>query len=265
LSIINNKIRTALIAMISNSTSLTKYSIGHIINQKMGNNPVEVIADNNVYTECEISNVHPLIVGGYGTENERGLGASRDIDYASYIVKIMGAIKDVPLLRTNGPFQNTTTELDRFIGIWSKYYKLRSDSYSISINDKPKNPFAVVTANITKDDRNIRLEMIIANCKLVETNRDEMKYFGDLMIFASENLGYGTKYTKLSTYSENAEERTTLSALTGNNPYGRNLLKAVEQSFENIYFVLSELESINPNLSQTKKMLWVSNTFAKKK
>lgn len=251
--------------MISNSTNLTKYPINHIVNQKIGNNPVEVLADNNVYTECEISNVMPLVICGYGEENERGIGATRDMDYASYTVKIIGAIKDVPLLRTNGPFTNSTTELERFLGIWSKYYKMRSDSYSISIKDKPKNPFSVVTANITKDDRNYKLEMMAANCKLVETNQNEMKYFGDLIIYASENLGYGTKYTKLASYSENPEERTTIAALTGNSQYGANLLKAVEQSFDNIYFVLSEMESISPNLTLTKKMLWVSNTFSLKR
>lgn len=258
-------LRSAAISKLVEAVKLPKYETTHIVNQKLGNNPIDFFGDDNVYHECRIKNVDSLIICGYGKENEKGLGATRDIDYASYIVKIGAAIKDIPLIRTNGPFSNSTMELERFFGIWSKYYKSRISSYGISVHDKPSNPINVVSATITRDDRNFHFEMMLANPRLVETNPHDLKYHGDLIIYAHENLGYGSNYTQLDKYSENQSDRTTLSALTGQHEYGKKLLEAVERSFENIYFVLSELESIRPNLSFTKKMLWVSNNFKQKR
>jgi hypothetical protein len=264
MSKIIESLRSATVAMILNTYKLKKIDTQHIINQKTGNNPIDSSVDNNIYTECKIKNVDSLIICGYGEQNDRGLGATRDIDYASYIVKIGAAITDVPLIRTNGPFSNSTTELEKFFGIWNKYYKTRTHSFGISIKDKPVNPFTVMSAGIATNNKNIHIEMLIANTKLVESNPNEFKYYGDVIIYATENLGFGTKYTQINKYSENPEERTTISALLGHSQYGQRLLETVEQSFEHIYFVLSELESIRPNLSITKKMLWVSNSFKQK-
>ncbi len=258
-------LRAATINMIMQGVKLHKIDAAHILKQKLGNNPVDTEADDNIYHECRIRNVDSLLICGYGKDNDKGIGASRDVDYSSYTVKIGAAIKDVPLLRTNGPFSNSTTELERFLGIWNKYYKLRISSYGIGLNDKPVNPFSVISSVISKDDRNIHLEFMIANPKLVESSPVDMKYYGDIIIYAYENLGYGSSYSQLDKYSELSENRTTLSAITGEHDYAKKLLTAVEDSFDHIYFVLSELESIRPNLSITRKMLWVSNNFKQKK
>jgi hypothetical protein len=105
--------------------------------------------------------------------------------------------------------------------------------------------------------------MMVANIRLVNTNPGEMKYFGDLILFASENIGLGSTYTSLNNYTENDEERTTLSCLSGSE-YGHKLLEEVEASFANLDFIRTELEKVAPKLSFIKHLLWVSNTFKSK-
>ncbi len=261
MGIVEEALQTVTKSMIVKSVKLARIDTLHIIKQKVGNNPIEKFADDNIYDSCKIKNVDKLIIGGYGEKNEAGLGSLRDIDQSSYYTKMAVAIKDVHLVRTNGYFSNVTNELLMFLNIWKKYYGTRVDHHRISGNEDAKNPLTIISAMINKNDRSIRLEMLIANCKLVEMNPSELKYFGDLILFATEKLGYGKSYTQPEKYNENPEFRTTLSSLTGQSEYGQKLLRAVEQSFENLDFIKQELEGIRSNISIMQHMLWVSNSY----
>lgn len=264
MGILDEALQSVTKSMILKSIKLDRIDTQHIVKQKMGNNPIEKFADDNIYDICAVKNIDKLIIGGYGEKSEVGLGAMRDIDYASYVTKMAVAIKDIPLVRTNGPFSNITSELLMFLNIWKKYYGTRVDHHRISGKEEATNPLTIISAMIYKNDKNIRLEMLIANSKLVETNAGELKYFGDLILFATERLGYGKTYTQPEKYSENSELRTTLSALTGKSEYGQKLLRAVEQSFENLDFIRKDLEAIQPNISIIHHMLWVSNIYKQK-
>lgn len=264
MGILDDALQSVTKSMILKSIKLNKIDAQHIVKQKLGNNPIEKAADDNIYDTCSIKNIDKLIIGGYGEKNERGLGAMRDIDYASYITKMAVVLKDVPLVRTNGPFSNVTSELLMFLNIWKKYYGSRVDHNRMGGKEEPTNPLAIISATIHKNDANIRFEMLIANSKLIETTPGELKYFGDLLLFASERLGYGSTYTKSEKYSEDNEFRTTLSALTRKSEYGQKLLRAVEQSFENLDFIKKDLEAIRPDISITQHMLWVSNSSKQK-
>lgn len=264
MGVLSDNLQSVTVGAIIKAEKLQKVDTQHIVTQKLGNNPVEKFADDNIYTKCSFPNIESLIICGFGEKNERGLGAARDIDYASYTTKIAVAIKEIPIVRTNGAFANASSELMNFLHIWKKYYGSRTSHYRISSHDKPANPFTVVSAGITKNDRNIHIEMSIANIRLTESNLGEQKYYGDLLLFAKENLGYGAAYTSLNYYSENTEDRTTLSAVTGKHGYGQKLLTAVKESFENMSFILNDSQTIRPDLSIVKHMLWVSNNYKQK-
>jgi hypothetical protein len=263
MGILEHALKRAAILMITKSASLKKIDTKHIISQKLGNNPVDSAADNNVYSECRIANIRHLVIAGFGEKNEQGIGALREIDYASYVTKMGVAVEDIPLIRTNGPFSSATLELENFLHIWRKYYGSRTSHRMLSINDQPANPFTIISSGIVMNDRNIHFDMMVANVKLLEINPGELKYFGDLILFASENIGFGANYARLEKYSENSVERTTLSVLNGN-PYGSKLLEAVESSFSDLEFICNELQTINPKLSDVNHLLWVSNNFKSK-
>ena len=264
MGILSDNLQSVTVSAIIKAEKLHKVDTQHIVTQKLGNNPIEKYADDNIYTKCSFPNIDSLIICGYGEKNERGLGALRDIDYASYITKIAVAIKEIPVVRTNGPFSNASSELMNFLHIWKKYYGSRTSHYRISSHDKPANPFTIVSAGITKNDRNMNIEMCIANIKLIENSYGEQKYYGDLILFAKENLGYGAAYNNLSHYSENPQDRTTLSAITGKHEYGQKLYNAVKESFENMSFIIKDSQTIRPDLSIVKHMLWVSNNYKQK-
>jgi len=264
MSILASNLQSVTVSTIIRTETLRKIDINHFINQKLGNNPVDKFADDNTYKKCSFSNIEELTICGYGEENDRGLGATRDIDYASYITKIGIAIKDVPVVRTNGPFSSASNELMIFLNIWKKYYGSRTSHQRISKNDKLSNPFTVISAGITKNDRNLHLDMLIANTRLVETTFGEQKYFGDLIFLLKENLGYGSSYSNPNNYSESPEDRTTLNALVGKHSYGRKLMETVKESFAEMNFIIKDAQSIRPELSLIKHMLWVSNNYKQK-
>jgi hypothetical protein len=261
MSVLADSLKKAVVAMIVKTDKLNRISVQHFIDQKMGNNPIDTIADSNIYTECNVKNIGSVIICGYGEKNESGLGAGRDIDYSSSVAKMAVAVKDISLVRTNGPYSDITNELGNFLHIWEKYYGSRTSHYRISINDKPANPFTIISAGIMKDDLNLHLEMIIANTKLIEVNAGNFRYLGDLILYVTNNLGFGSTYTKIEKYSENPEDRTILSALTGVHEYGQKFLETVVEVYENMSFIRKELELICPNIAYTKNLLWVSNTF----
>ncbi len=263
MGILEQGLQKATVSMIMRTDKLRKLEVEHIMHQKLGNNPVDVYADNNIYYECGFKSIEKLIVAGFGERNDQGISGSRDIDYASYVTKMAVAIKDIPLIKTNGPFHNITMDLQNYLHIWKKYYGSRTSQHMLNLKDMPANPFTVISSGITINDRNLHFDMMIANIRLRDTNPGEMKYFGDLILFASENIGFGSTYAWLDKYSENPEERTTISALLGS-PYGQKLAEAIEHSFSNLEFIRLELENIRPNLSSVKHMLWVSNYFKQK-
>lgn len=265
MSILAESLKKAVITMITKTDKLQRVSIPRYLDQKMGNNPIDSIADNNIYTECNVKNLGKLVVCGFGEKNELGLGAERDIDYSSYIAKTAVAVKEIPLLRTNGSYSDITNELGNYLHIWEKYYGSRTNQYRLNSSDAPSNPFTVISAGIMKNDMNLHLEMSIANTKLVEINPGYFKYLGDLILFVTHNLGYGASYTKIEKYSENSLNRTTLSALTGAHEYGQKFMETVVEAFENMSFIRKELELINPKISYVKNFLWVSNSFQQKK
>ena len=118
----------------------------------------------------------------------------------------------------------------------------------------------MVSARVTKDNKYVQFEMIIANARLSETEY-EKKYYGDLMIFSSESLGFGSNYTRIDKYTEKSEDRTTISALTGRSPYGERFLEVVEKSFDTINFIEKEMTAVRPHLSIVKHLLLVNNYF----
>ena len=262
MSILSDGLRSASLELIQKSSRLAKIDVLHIIKQKMGNNPVEKEADDNIYSECKVRNADPLIIGTFGEPNERGLGSTRDIDFANYTVKMAVALRDIPLIRTNGVFSNSTGELEKFLNIWNKYSGSRVDHQRIHSTDKVVNPLSIISSGINRGEKNIHFEMLIANCKLRDTLANESKYFGDIILYAYDRLGYGSQFTDLNKYTENAEYRTTISALTGKHEYGHKLLKAVEQSIDDLNFIKTEIEIFGIKSYITKCMLWVSNYIA---
>jgi hypothetical protein len=263
MGILEQGLQKATISMIMKTPKLRKIEIKHIIQQKLGNNPIDVFADNNVYHECSTPKIGNLIIAGFGEANDQGLSGTREIDYASYTTKMAVALKDVPLVKTNGPFSNITMDLQNFLHIWKKYYGSRTSQHMLNLKDLPINPFTVISSGITLNDRSLHFDMVIANIRLIDTNPGEMKYFGDLLLFASENIGFGSNYVNLDKYSANPEDRTTLSAFYGN-PYGQKLVEAVDHSFETLSFIQAELEGIRPKLTTASYLLWVSNHFKHK-